>query len=61
MPDKVSPDTGKVIPRFLDVLLADGNGYIFVLHGGVCPRRLIQQHLIVFLTVFIQIVLRHRD
>ena len=61
MPDKVSPDTGKIIPRFLDVLLADGNRHIFVLHGGVSPRCLIQQHFVIFFAVFIQVVLRHRD
>ena len=53
MPDKVSTHTGKIIPRFLDVLLADGDCHIFVLHDGVRPCRLIQKHLVILFTVFI--------
>ena len=61
MPDKVSTDTGKIIPRFLDVLLAYRYRHIFVLHDGISPRRLVKQHLVVLLTVLIQTVLRHWD
>ena len=61
MPDQVSAHTGKVIPRFLKVLLGYGNGHILILHNGVCPRCLIEQHLVIFLAVFIQTVLRHWD
>ena len=61
MPDKVSTHTGKIIPRFLDVLLADGDCHILILHDGVSPRRLIKQHPVVFLAVLIQTVLSHRN
>ena len=61
MPDQVCAHTGKVIPRFLKVFLGDGNGHILILHNGVCPRCLVEQHLVIFLAVFIQTVLRHRD
>ena len=61
MPDQVCAHTGKVIPRFLKVFLGDGNGHILILHNGVCPHRLVEQHLVVLLAVFIQTVLRHRD
>lgn len=60
MPDEVSTDTGKVASGFLNIFLIDGNGHILILHDRICPCRLIKQHPVVFLTVFIQTVLRHR-
>ena len=61
MSDKIRTHTGKIVPCFFDILLAHRNGHIFVLHDRVCSCCLIQQHLVVFLTVLIQTVLRHGD
>ena len=57
MGDKVSPHTGKIIPRFFDILLTHGYGHILILHNGVCPCRLVEQHLVIFLAVLIQAVI----
>ena len=61
MGDKVSTHTGKIIAGFFDVLLADGYGHILILHDGICPRCLVEQHLVVLFAVLIQSVIRHRN
>ena len=59
--DKVSTHTGEVVSGFLNILLADGYGYILILYDGISPCRLIQKHFVVFLTVLIQTVISHWD
>ena len=41
--------------------VADGYGHILILHDGICPCRLVEQHLVVLPAVLIQSVIRHRD
>ena len=59
--DKVSTHTGEVVSGFLNILLADGYGYILILYDGISPCRLIQKHFVIFLTVLIQTVISHWD
>ena len=61
MRNQVCAHTGKIIPRFLNILFADGNRHILVLYDRVRSRRFVEQHLIVLLAVLIQSVLRHRN
>jgi len=61
MGNQVCTYTGKIIPRFLDILFADGNRHILILHDRIRSRCFIKQHFVVFLTVLIQSVLSHRN
>ena len=61
MGNKVSTHTGKVVSGFLDVFLADGYRHILVLHNGICSRCFLKEHFVVFLAVFIQTVISHRN
>ena len=61
MGNKVSTHTGKVVSGFLDVFLADGYRHILVLHNGICSRYFLKEHFVVFLAVFIQTVISHRN
>ena len=52
--DQVSTHTGKVVSRFLHILLAHRNGDIFLLNDRVCAGRLFKKHPVIFLTVFVK-------
>ena len=54
MSDQVCANTGKVISRFLHILLADRDGDILLLNDGVCAGGFLQKHPIVLLTVLVQ-------
>ena len=52
--DQVSTHTGKVVSRFLHILLADRNGDVLLLNDSVCAGCLIKEHPIVLLTVLVK-------
>ena len=52
--DQVSSHTGKVVSRFLYILLAYRNGDIFLLNDRVCAGRLFKKHPVIFLTVLVK-------
>ena len=56
VPDELAADAGEEAPRVVHTLLRDGDRDIFVLHDGVCARRMVEKHLIVFPAVGIEVV-----
>ena len=52
--NQVSSHTGKVVSRFLYILLAYRNGDIFLLNDRVCAGRLFKKHPVIFLTVLVK-------
>ena len=54
MPDQVSTHTGKVVSRFLHILLAHRNGDVLLLNDRVCAGCFIKEHPIVLLTELVK-------
>lgn len=54
MGDQVSTHTGKVVSRFLHILLAYRNGDVLLLNDSVCAGCFIKEHSIVLLTVLVK-------
>ena len=54
MGDQVSTHTGKVVSRFLHILLAHRNGDVLFLNDSVCAGCFIKEHPIVLLTVLVK-------
>ena len=52
--DQVSTHTGKVVSRFLHILLAHRNGDVLLLNDSVCTGCFIKEHPIVLLTVLVK-------
>ena len=52
--NQVGTHTGKIVSRFLDILLAHRNGDIFLLNDRVRTGRLFKEHPIVLLTVLVK-------
>ena len=52
--DQVSSHTGKVVSRFLHILLAYRNGDVLLLNDSVCAGCFIKEHPIVLLTILVK-------
>ena len=52
--DQVSTHTGKVVSRFLHILLAHRNGDVLLLNDSVCAGRFFKKHPVIFLTVLVK-------
>ena len=54
MGNQVSTHTGKVVSRFLHILLAHRNGDVLLLNDSVCAGRFFKKHPVIFLTVLVK-------
>ena len=52
--DQVCAHTGKIASCFLHILLVHGDGDILLLCVGVCARRTLKKHFVVFLPVLVE-------
>ena len=52
--DQVCAHTGKIASCFLHILLVHGDGDILLLRIGVCARRSLKEHFVVFLPVLVE-------
>ena len=59
MGGQIRSDSRKICPCFLDVFLRHSDGNILFLRNAVCSCCLVQEHIVIFLTVLIQPVLHH--
>ena len=57
---QIRTDSGKICSRFLNVLLAHGDGHILFLRDAVSSGGLIQEHIVVLHAVTVQPVTLHR-
>ena len=51
----------KITTGFVDVLLGDRNGDIFFLHDVVAVHGLVYEHLVIFVSIFVQVIAFHWD
>ena len=54
MGDQVRTHTGKVVSRFLHILLAHRNGDVLLLNDSVCAGCFFKKHPVIFLTVLVK-------
>ena len=52
--DQVSSHTGKVVSRFLHILLTHRNGDVLLLNDSVCAGGFFKKHPVIFLTVLVK-------
>ena len=59
--NQVGTHTGKVVSRFLHILLAHRNGDIFLLNNRVCAGCFFKKHPVIFLTVLVKSIALQRE
>ena len=61
MGNHIISDTAEIGAGILDILLADRYRDVLVLNHRICARRLVEQHLIVFLAIFVKVIALERN
>ena len=61
MGNHIITDTAEIGAGILDILLADRYRDVLVLNHRICARRLVEQHLIVFLAIFVKVIALERN